>query len=286
MAAFLWAIGNMMFAALNDLVFKCYARKPRSHGLFAAIIGVIWCITLVFLVKDPVQNWRATLIWGAISGCFSIGGNLLMLDAMRKLDAGICATIYRLNLVPAVILAAVVLGEKISTLQYCAIGCACLAVLAFLPRNASVRKEMGIGLIVMIIASLMRACMGISYRYGFTHGASEQMVAVINSFFWIFGGVIYAFVRERAELKKLADSETRKKLCGYGVLSGVLVAGIVLTMAKSLSLGNASAVLPIMQMSFLLTGALSVIFMKEKLSALKIAAFILGITTIILLSIK
>ncbi len=284
--AFLWAIGNMMFAALNDLVFKCYARKPRSHGLFAAIIGVIWCITLLFLVKDPVTNWRATLLWGAVSGVFSIGANLLMLDAMRKLDAGICATIYRLNLVPAVVMAAVLLDEKISLLQYCAIGCACMAVLAFLPKNSSVRKEMSIGLIVMITASLMRACMGISYRYGFTHGASEQMVAVINSFFWISGGLIYACIRERGELKKLADKDTLKKICGYGLLSGVLVAGIVLTMAKSLSLGNASAVLPVMQMSFLLTGALSVIFMKEKLTPLKIAAFLLGIATIVLLSIK
>lgn len=284
--ALLWAIGNLMFAALNDLVFKCYARKPRPHGIFVAVIGIIWCATLLYFVKDPVENWQATLLWGAVSGCFSIGGNLLMLDAMRKLDAGICATIYRLNLVPAIILAYFVLGEKITALQYCGIGCACLAVLAFLPRNSSMRKEMSYGIAVMVIASLMRACMGISYRYGFTHGANEQMVAVINSFFWIFGGIIYAFSRERAELKEIIREKMWGKISSYGVFSGVLVAGIVLTMAKSLSLGNASVVLPVMQMSFLLTGILSVIFMKEKLTPLKIAAFLLGLGAIVLLSIK
>lgn len=285
MIAIWWAFGNMFFAALNDLVFKCYARKPRSHGFFAAIVGVIWCIVLLFLVKDPVTNWKATLLWGTISGIFSIGGNLLMLDAMRKLDAGVCSTIYRLNLVPAVILAALVLKENISLTQYAGIACACLAVLAFLPRNASMRKEMTAGLIVMLIASLMRAGMGIAYRYGFdVCGASAQVVPVINSLFWVFGGIIYAFTRERSQVKELFCGDSIKKLCGYGILSGALVAGIVLTMAKSLELGQASVVLPIMQMSFLVTGILSVIFMKEKVTFLKTVALLLGITTIILMS--
>ena len=130
MAVF-WAAVNMIFAAFNDMVFKGYARKPRSHGFFIAIVGVIFGITAACLVTEPV-NWRATLIWGAISGFFSVGGNILMLDAMRKLDAGICATIYRLNLVPAVLLACFFLAEPITLLQWGGIVCACLAVLAFM----------------------------------------------------------------------------------------------------------------------------------------------------------
>jgi uncharacterized membrane protein len=83
----------------------------------------------------------------------------------------------------------------------------------------------------------------------------------------------------------LFAKESMKKLCGYGLLSGTLVAGIVLTMAKSLAHGQASVVLPIMQMSFLLTGILSVIFMKEKVTVLKLAALLLGTATIVLMSI-
>ena len=59
MAVF-WALANMFFAAFNDMVFKGYARKPRSHGFFIAIVGVIFGITAACLVTEPV-NWRATL---------------------------------------------------------------------------------------------------------------------------------------------------------------------------------------------------------------------------------
>lgn len=287
MSALWWAFCNLFFAATNDLVFKGYARKSRSQGLFAAIIGVIWLGALLTLVKEVPENWGATLLWGAISGVFSIGGNLLMLDAMKKLDAGVCATIYRLNLVPAVVLAALVLGEPISLIQYAGIGCACLAVVAFLPENSSVRSQMSAGLIVMIAASLMRAGMGISYKYGFSHGADQNVVPVINSLFWVFGGIIYALFRERDLLKELkVDRDNVRKLFTYGFGSGVLVAGIVLTMAQSLAGGNASVVLPIMQMSFLVTGVLSVIFLKEKITVKKVTALLLGVAAVLLLSIK
>lgn len=287
MSALWWAFSNLFFAATNDLVFKGYARKSRSQGLFAAIIGVIWLGALLTLVKRPPENWGATLMWGAISGVFSIGGNLLMLDAMKKLDAGVCATIYRLNLVPAVILAALILGESISWIQYAGIGCACLAVVAFLPEKSSVRSQMSVGLIVMIAASLMRAGMGISYKYGFSHGADEDVVPVINSLFWIIGGIVYAVIREHEILKDLkTDRDNVRKLFAYGLGSGVLVAGIVLTMAKSLAGGNASVVLPIMQMSFLVTGVLSVIFLKEMVTVKKVAALLFGVAAVLLLSIK
>ncbi|MCI5778797.1 MAG: DMT family transporter [Lentisphaeria bacterium] len=286
--AIFWAAVNLFFAAFNDMVFKGYARKPRSHGLFVTIVGVIWFISAACCVTDPVKNWRATLFWGAVSGFFSVGGNMLMLDAMRKLDAGICATIYRLNLVPAVLLAYFILAEPITLLQWGGIVCACLAVLAFIPRGGdTMRRELTLSLVFMITASLMRAGMGISYRYGFTHcGASEQVVPVINSVFWVVGGLVYALLRERSELKALADRKACRKLLGYGILSGALVAGIVVTMAKSLSLGHASVVLPIMQMSFLLTGILSVIFLKEKITFMKVLALLLGVAAVLLLSIK
>ena len=94
------------------------------------------------------------------------------------------------------------------------------------------------------------------------------------------------FLRERAGVRAVFTAEIGKKLVGYGILSGTLVAGITVTMAKSLNAGHASVVLPIMQMSFLLTGILSVIFLKEKVTAMKIVALLLGVAAVLLLSLK
>ncbi|MBE6366893.1 MAG: hypothetical protein E7052_03150 [Lentisphaerae bacterium] len=284
MAVF-WALACMLFAAGNDLLFKFFAGKNRGNGFFISVVGVVWLIvTLIFALNSPAPlSWQQTLIWGAISGFFSLGGNLLMLDAMRSLDAGVCSTIYRLNLVPVTIGAALLLNENISLVQYCGIACACAAVCAFVPRSADrSRSRLNWPFIIMIVASLMRAGMGLSYRYGFQHGASDKYVVVINSLFWIFGGVLYAFWRERS---LLPYSKTDwKNLFFLGGFSGSLVTGIVITMALATKLGEASVVLPISQMSFLVTGALGIVLLKEKLTFGKGLAFILGAIAILLLS--
>ena len=285
--AIFWAFACMFFAACNDLLFKFFAGKNRGNGFFVSLVGVIWlAAAMAYALTDSTPvNWQATLIWGAISGFFSLAGNVLMLDAMRSLDAGVCSTIYRLNLVPVTIGAALLLDENITALQYVGIAAACVAVCAFIPRKKEqARQTFSWALIIMITAALMRAGMGLSYRYGFQHGASEKYVVVVNSLFWIFGGVLYTALRERALLPY--SKADWKNLFVLGTLSGALVTGIVITMALSLKLGSASVVLPIAQMSFLVTGALGIWLLKEKLTCGKALAFICGVAAILLLSIK
>lgn len=285
--AIFWAFACMFFAACNDLLFKFFAGKNRGNGFFVSVVGVVWLVVALIpaLLGQAPADWRATIIWGCISGFFSLAGNIMMLDAMRSLDVGVCSTIYRLNLVPVTVGAALILNENITPIQYVGIASACLAILAFIPRNQSeVKRKLGWAFIVMIIASLLRAGMGLSYRYGFLHGASEKYVVVINSLFWIFGGVLYAFWRERHLMPY--NKQDWKNLFFLGGLSGALVTGIVITMALMLKLGNASVVLPIAQMSFLVTGALGIWLFKERLTVSKAMAFILGVAAVLLLSIK
>ncbi len=286
MAVF-WAFACMFFAACNDLLFKFFAGKNRGNGFFVSVVGVVWLVVALIpaLMGQTPADWKATLVWGCISGFFSLAGNLMMLDAMRSLDAGVCSTIYRLNLVPVTIGAALILNENITAIQYVGIAAACLAVLAFIPRNQSdAKRRFGWAFIIMIGAAFIRAGMGLSYRYGFLHGASEKYVVVINSLFWIFGGVLYAFWRERHLMPY--SREDWKNLFFLGGLSGALVTGIVITMALMLKLGSASVVLPIAQMSFLVTGALGIWLLKERLTKVKALAFILGVAAILLLTIK
>ncbi|MBR2356974.1 MAG: EamA family transporter [Lentisphaeria bacterium] len=285
--AIFWAFACMFFAACNDLLFKFFAGKNRGNGFFVSVVGVVWLVVALIpaLLGQAPADWRATIIWGCISGFFSLAGNIMMLDAMRSLDVGVCSTIYRLNLVPVTVGAALILNENITPIQYAGIAAACLAILAFIPRNQSeVKRKLGWAFIVMIIASLLRSGMGLSYRYGFLHGASEKYVVVINSLFWIFGGVLYAFWRERHLMPY--NKQDWKNLFFLGGLSGALVTGIVITMALMLKLGNASVVLPIAQMSFLVTGALGIWLFKERLTVSKAMAFILGVAAVLLLSIK
>ena len=283
MRGIIFALICLILTALNDFIFKLFARKERSKGIFCAIIGVFWMAALSLTLRGcGTVDWENTLLWGCISGVMSAGGNLLLIEGMSRQSAGLCSLIYRLNMVPVVIGAAVFLGELPSTTQYIGIVLALFAVILFQwgnnGRNGSGRKWALQAILLVTVAAIMRACMGLSYKYGFMHGANKNVVPFINSIFWISGGLIYALIRERKILK------FDWKQAGYGSLSGLLVAGIVFFMAASVYFGKAAVVLPLAQMSFIGTFILGVIFLKEQFSKKHLGALLCGIAAVILLS--
>ena len=202
------------------------------------------------------------------------------MEAMERQSAGVCSTIYRLNMILVVLGATLFLGETLSILQWTGILLAVLAVLAFLPGKQDAGAADGVrktGFYLVLAAAVLRAGMGLSYKYGFLQDADRNGVTLINSLFWIGGGILYALLRER-QLHLPG-----RKLLLYGVFSGLLVAGIVFFMAASLHLGHAGIVRPIAQMSFLGTLLLSVLILKERIDVMKIAAVLCGAGAILLL---
>ncbi|MBO4303892.1 MAG: DMT family transporter [Lentisphaeria bacterium] len=265
-------------SAVNDFLFKLVTEKKTSRGYFMALVGLLSFLALL-LVQGKWQDPKATIVWGLIGGFFSLTANILLIDAMSRQSAGICSTIYRLNLVAVVLGAYFFLGEKLNMSLIIGLVCATAAVLCFLGGgNEEGGKNALLGTVLVILASLLRACMGLTYKYGFSHAADPDGVALITCGIWIAGGIFYAAVK--GEIR----TGFSFRLLRLGVISGLLVGAIVYFMAKSVALGNVSIVIPIAQMSFIGTFLLSILFLKEKINFAKLAGIILGVAGIILLS--
>ena len=266
-------------SALNDFLFKIFSGKKSSVGIFVSIVGVIWLAALCTIPVNLKNNLSATVLWSIIGGTFSLTGNLLLIESMKYQSAGICSTIYRLNLVAVVIGACFLLGETLNIQQYWGVAAAVGAVFCFFSFEKNSNKKAALGLFLALAASLLRAGMGLSYKYGIMQGADSNGISIGTSFFWIFGGLLYCLIR-----KEPVRASFNRNMLITGGISGIFVAGIVFFMASALKYGDASVVLTIAQMSFLGTLTLSVIFLKEKLSIRKIAGMICGIAAILLLS--
>ena len=268
--------------SVNDLLFKFFARKERSRGLFVTSVGVMGTILMLMLPNKTGENFQMTLLWGVICGIFSAVGNILLIESMTTLSAGVCSTIYRLNLALVVPCSVFLFNEKLNWMQYCGVALAILAVIAFLPLekgDKKERKKLLLPMIMIITASVFRAGLGLSCKYGPIQGASVNGINFIIEIIWIFSGIAYYFIKER-------QMQFDMKVIKYGAASGILVAGILYFMIKALNVegANASIVLPIAQMSFLVTFILSVIFLKEKITVPKIIAVICGIGAMLLLT--
>lgn len=279
--AVIYALCCLLCSAGNDFIFKLFARKPRTRGVFCTLIGLFWGILTLLCFNIDWSTWKAILVWGSVIGFFSISANILLIEAMGMQSAGVCSTIYRLNLVPVVCGAWLLLGETVTPYQWLGIFLAIGAVLCFLSlpesSDATNKKRARLGVLMVVLAAFLRAGMGLSYKYAFAAKADEFGITAIIALFWIFGGLLYAFLREQKQVK------IDKSLLLYGALSGLFVAGITIFMALAVKAGKASITLPIAQMSFPLTFLLSILFLKESVTRWKIIGVILSIAAVLLL---
>ena len=279
--ALIFALGCCLCTAINDFVFRLYARKSRSRGVYVLIIGLIWTGAFLLFSDFSLESWEITLLWGGISGVFSVVANIFLIEGMSHNDAGICSTIYRLNLVFVALGAFIMLGEIVTFTKLLGISFAVAAIFMFFLDNPHTRgtNKAKLGFYLVGMAALLRAGMGLSYKYAFMHGADRNSLLIINGVFWIIGGAVYALYREKHLGEKFS-----KKSWSYGTISGLLVCGIVLFMALALQHGDAAVVLPLAQVSFIATSGLGVLFLKEKLSFKKAIGISAGILCIICMS--
>ena len=282
MPVIILALLSMVCAAANDFVFKLYARRGGLIGAYLAVIGIVWAG--VFLSLLPTLKCLLngnTLFWGIVSGAFSILSNVLFVKALAKEDVGICATIYRLNLVPAALLAFILFKEPVTAPRLAAIASGGAAVLLFSwpSGKAILRPLFSTTIACIILASVLRAGMGLSYKAGLMHGVNGYGLLAINGLIWISGGLIHHFLVDR-ETGRIPPS-----LIAYGGLSGILVCGIALFMMLALKHGDASLVLPVTQMSFVLTALAGIVLMKEPLTTRKCAGVALGVCCILLMGV-
>ncbi|MEJ2456478.1 MAG: EamA family transporter, partial [Candidatus Thiodiazotropha sp.] len=266
--AVLYALLSLFFAGLNDLVFKRYAAKERSRGMVIFTIGLIWAGLQLLLLQADEAALRldtVTLVYGLAAGVALTLSNLLLIESLTHIEVSLGSTIYRLNTLGVVVLSVLFLQESMGFYKTAGIASGLLAILLLMQVTAGgidLRlHRLFVGL--AILASLLRAIYGVVTKAALNQGADSDLLLLIAALCWIVGGAAYARFREgRFRL-------TGKKLA-YGAVSGLLVTLIVNFLVKAVSLGEASVVIPIANLSFVAALLLAAALGWERLTPRKL----------------
>ena len=280
--AILYALLSLVFGGLIEVTFKRYSAVERSRGMMICGVGVVWTVLLmsdVMLRGDTIIFAPATWKFGLIAGVAVATANILLLESLRHMEVSLGSTIYRLNTIVVVLLAVMFLGESLSLIKLAGVGCGVIAVLLLYRQqhSAGTHNTLKTGLIIVIVGALLRAVYGVATKAGLSAGADADALILISAVCWVISGGLYALVIERRY------SITRAKLA-YSVVSGFLAYAIVKTLVIALSLGEASVVVTIANMSFLMSLLVALSLKMEFLSPKKIIAMLFAISAITLLS--
>ena len=276
-----FALLSMTFGGLIDTLYKVYARKSRSRGVYLFGMGLVWLLLqlaeLVIRGESFVVN-GTTLGYGFAAGAMVTLSNLLYIESMTHLDISLGATVYRLNTVGVVILGVIFLGEPMGAIKLAGIGCGVVAVIFLYQRGDGHDARMvSLFLWVIILAAMFRASFGVISKAGITAGASPSMIMIFAALSWVAGGLCYAFARERR-------MPVGGKEVGYCVASGLVVFAIVNFLMLGLKYGEATVVIPIANLSFIVALLISVALRYERISIRKLIAVGFASAAIVLLS--
>jgi drug/metabolite transporter (DMT)-like permease len=175
------------------------------------------------------------------------------------------------------------LGEDLGGVKLAGIGLGIVAVgLLYQPDIGKVdqehRQHFLPFFLMAVVASLFRASYGVITRGGILHQADPQTMLLLCAISWIIGGALYARLREgRFKL-------TSKKI-SYALITGILVFLVVDFLMLAVKYGEASVVIPIANMSFIMAMALSVALRFEPLSSRKVAAMVVACLAIAALTV-
>lgn len=277
--SFLYALISLLFAGANDTLLKKQAMSGHCQSQYMAIAGAVWSSVFICSAFYHGQYLPSmeTIRWTLTIGVLSAFANYMLIYSMRKLEASVASTIYRLNLAMAAIIAFVILAEPINLLKIIGLALACSAVFCFVRHQQEIiSKSVWPMLLVVVIASAMRAVYGICYKIALAKGVQYMWLLSGPGLGWTVLGTITAFSSGgmRIPVKNLLR----------GVFSGFLLCGLIFFFAKALQDGQASVIIPISQMSFVVTAVLAWLFFKEKPSVRKIVGLILACLSISILS--
>lgn len=276
-----FALLSMTFGGLIDTLYKIYARRARSRGIYLFGMGLVWLLLQLIELNARGEVLRFSSVdlrYGIAAGVMVTLSNLLYIESMTHLDISLGATIYRLNTVGVVVLGFLLLGEPLGIVKMLGIACGVIAVIFLYQPDGSDRGRIVAAFIwVMILALLLRAAFGVISKGGITAGASPSMIMLIAAICWMAGGMGYALSRERSV------SVGAKEL-GYCLGSGLIVFAIVNFLMLGLRFGEATIVIPIANLSFVVALGISVALGYERLTSRKCVAVGFAAAAIFLLS--
>lgn len=281
--AITFALISLAAAGCLDITFKKFSRKERSRGMYLFGCGAVWLtLQLIYLgINDTVLEFsETTIVFGAIAGLMVAMSNILLIESMTGLDASLGSTIYRLNTIGVVVISVLLLGEDFGVLKLSGIAIGIFGVAMLYrrsPETGEVVRSALFFLILAITAATFRAIYGVVTKSGLEEGALPEGMLVIAACCWVVGGLAYAALRERRVRM------TGKKAV-YALVSGVLCFAVVNSLIEALRLGEASVVIPIANLSFVVTLLIAFGLGMESLNARKYAAICCAAISVFLLA--
>jgi drug/metabolite transporter (DMT)-like permease len=254
-----FAIGALIFYGLGDLVYKRAAMTgvPPHQFMMVQTWFFLSLVTLYGLLTGTLSLGPPAL-WGAAAAVFAFTGFYNFAQSLRGGSVSINAPIFRLSFTVTAALAILLLSEPLTGYKIAGIGTALVAVWLLLGSSdgGTARKTAASSLLRVIGATVCVGIANLLYKYGLLAGATPASLLVVQA----IGAVTMS-----TSLASYKDRGIRpvRRVWRFSIAAALLLSSAFVLLLEGLARGEASVLVPIAQMGFVVTAAVGFIFLRE-----------------------
>lgn len=264
-----------MFATgISDFFYKRARNKGAHPAFFLAFQSIFFNITnfVYILFYRSLEISLLTIFFGFICGSIVFFSVYLFLKSLGTGGASVNVPIFRLSFIVTAILAIFFLQESTTYGKIIAICLAAFSILA-LSRSIHIETTSILGVIQLIFATFLYGLFGFIYKLAIIAGATPIGILFIQGISFI----IYAFMLsyQKGLIKKSRVVMIHAPICG------ILLSASFFLLLMSLKFGEVSISFSIVQLSFVVTSILALIFWKEKINILNLLGIVSAFMAVI-----
>lgn len=278
--AVLFALLGAGLNSANDLVYwkSAIGRSVKEVYLFyffSSLFSAVFALLSTLLMKGSFAIETVDILYGILLGVLSFCAYILFLFSFSGSNTSVAVTIYRLNLIPGIILAVIFLNETISWRRGLGVILCIASMLLFAGklRYGLAQKK---PLLLSLGACILGGVLNLLNKVAMLHGADSARLL-----FWRFLAV--SLISGVILLTKRPDRPALKDI-KYAMISGLLLMLAVLSILTALKTGDVSVIIPITQMAFVIVALISWAFLGEKMTKTKLAGILCAVLAVILIS--
>lgn len=254
------ALGAMIFLGLADLAYKRGAATGVQAHYF--LMGQAWCFAPAVALYGFVTGTLAldkAFLWGMSAGLFVFVALYNFARSLKSGSISIIAPIFRLSFTVTTALAVLVLGEPLTAWKLAGLAAALIAVWLLLGGEAGTAPAFGAARSSLVQALVAMAAMGVAnfiYKVGALTGGSPASFIAGQASVFLPLATGFAWMTDRG-------IRPPRNLWPPAAAAALFFLFALILLFESLERGEASVLVPITQMGFIVTAAFGLVFLRE-----------------------
>jgi uncharacterized membrane protein len=277
-----YAVVAMVCYGLSDFIYKQAASAGiraehflMAQGWFFCPLVILYALATHTLVLDPVA------LWGSLAGVFIFIGLHYFIRSLITGSVSTNASIFRMNFIVTVILVVILLGEPLTASKIVGLALSLLAAWLLLGAGDNAERtpnEAGRrSLVQVVIATLAFGTSNFFHTVGLRHGAVPETLAVAQAALFMPIATVVVYFTDRT-------LRAPPVTFGYGAAAAIILLGATIFLLRGVADGQASVLVPIAQMGFIIAALLGIFILCERVTIRKAVGLVSALAALAVLT--